>query len=57
MAAMDGMAGQMVFMVQNMVMMQGISVLFKGFVLVKVRNRERKGRAMLKKRKIACYLV
>ena len=32
----DGMKGQMVFMVQNMVMMQGISHFFKGFVLVKV---------------------
>jgi len=35
-AMMDGMKGNMVFMVQNMVMMQGISHFFKGFVLVKV---------------------
>lgn len=32
----DGMKGNMAFMVQNMVMMQGISHFFKGFVLVKV---------------------
>jgi len=36
MAAMEGMKGNMVFMVQNMVMMQGISHFFHGFVLVKV---------------------
>lgn len=36
MAMMDGMKGNMAFMVQNMVMMQGISHFFKGFVLVKV---------------------
>ena len=36
MAMMDGMKGNMVFMVQNMVMMQGISYFFKGFVLLKV---------------------
>mmetsp|Transcript_10203 Transcript_10203/g.21492 ORF Transcript_10203/g.21492 Transcript_10203/m.21492 type:complete len:333 (-) Transcript_10203:171-1169(-) len=36
MAAMEGMKGNMVFMVQNMVMMQGISHFFRGFVLVKV---------------------
>mmetsp|Transcript_7106 Transcript_7106/g.10864 ORF Transcript_7106/g.10864 Transcript_7106/m.10864 type:complete len:272 (+) Transcript_7106:406-1221(+) len=36
MSMMDGMRGQMAFMVQNMVMMQGISHFFKGFVLVKV---------------------
>mmetsp|Transcript_19599 Transcript_19599/g.25701 ORF Transcript_19599/g.25701 Transcript_19599/m.25701 type:complete len:313 (+) Transcript_19599:166-1104(+) len=36
MAMMDGMKGQMAFMVQNMVMMQGISHFFQGFVLVKV---------------------
>mmetsp|Transcript_14580 Transcript_14580/g.24752 ORF Transcript_14580/g.24752 Transcript_14580/m.24752 type:complete len:306 (-) Transcript_14580:35-952(-) len=36
MAMMDGMKGNMVFMVQNMVMMQGISHFFKGFILLKV---------------------
>jgi hypothetical protein len=36
MAMMDGMKGQMVFMVQNMVMMNGISHFFKGFILLKV---------------------
>lgn len=36
MSMMDGMKGQMAFMVQNMVMMQGISHFFQGFVLVKV---------------------
>uniref|UniRef100_A0A7S4QZ46 ER membrane protein complex subunit 3 n=1 Tax=Ditylum brightwellii TaxID=49249 RepID=A0A7S4QZ46_9STRA len=36
MAAMDGMKGQMAAMVQNMVMMQGISHFFRGYVLVKV---------------------
>jgi len=36
MSMMDGMKGNMAFMVQNMVMMQGISHFFKGFVLVKV---------------------
>ena len=33
---MDGMKGQMAAMVQNMVMMQGISHFFRGFVLVRV---------------------
>lgn len=36
MSMMDGMKGQMAFMVQNMVMMQGISHFFKGYVLVKI---------------------
>jgi len=36
MSMMDGAKGQMAFMVQNMVMMQGISHFFQGFVLVKV---------------------
>lgn len=36
MAMMDGMKGQMAFMVQNMVMMNGISHFFKGFILLKV---------------------
>ena len=36
MSMMDGLKGQMAFMVQNMVMMQGISHFFQGFVLVKV---------------------
>mmetsp|Transcript_21517 Transcript_21517/g.26612 ORF Transcript_21517/g.26612 Transcript_21517/m.26612 type:complete len:306 (-) Transcript_21517:155-1072(-) len=36
MSMMDGMKGNMVFMVQNMVMMQGISHFFKGYVLLKV---------------------
>ena len=36
MAMMDGMMGNMAFMVQNMVMMQGISHFFKGYVLVKI---------------------
>jgi ER membrane protein complex subunit 3 len=35
-AAMDGMKGSMVFMVQNMVMMQGIQYFFSGFILLKV---------------------
>ena len=35
-ALMDGMKGNMAAMVQNMVMMQGISHFFRGFVLVKV---------------------
>ncbi|KAG7341812.1 integral membrane protein DUF106 [Nitzschia inconspicua] len=35
-AAMDGMKGGMVFMVQNMVMMQGIQYFFSGFILLKV---------------------
>jgi len=35
-AMMDGMKGNMAAMVQNMVMMQGISHFFRGFVLVKV---------------------
>lgn len=35
-AMLDGMKGGMVGMVQNMVMMQGISHFFKGFVLLKV---------------------
>eukprot|EP00970_Alexandrium_tamarense_P016995 scaffold7945_cov183-Alexandrium_tamarense.AAC.6 len=35
-AMMDGMKGQMAAMVQNMVMMNGISHFFRGFVLVKV---------------------
>lgn len=35
-AMMDGMKGQMAAMVQNMVMMQGISHFFRGFVLVRV---------------------
>jgi len=34
--AMDGMKGNMAFMIQNMVMMQGISHFFKGYVLLKV---------------------
>ena len=33
---MEGMKGQMTMMVQNMVMMQGISYFFSGYVLVKV---------------------
>ena len=36
MAMMDGMKGQFVFMAQNMIMMQGISYFFQGFVLLKV---------------------
>mmetsp|Transcript_18866 Transcript_18866/g.21617 ORF Transcript_18866/g.21617 Transcript_18866/m.21617 type:complete len:301 (+) Transcript_18866:117-1019(+) len=36
MSMMDGMKGSMVFMVQNMVMMQGISHFFQGFILLKV---------------------
>jgi len=36
MAMLDGMKGNMAFMVQNMVMMQGISYFFSGFVLLKV---------------------
>ena len=36
MAMMDGMMGNMAFMVQNMIMMQGISHFFKGYVLVKI---------------------
>jgi len=36
MAMMDGMKGSMAFMVQNMVMMQGIQHFFKGFILLKV---------------------
>ena len=36
MSMMDGMMGNMAFMVQNMVMMQGISHFFKGYVLVKI---------------------
>lgn len=36
MSMMDGMKGNMVFMVQNMVMMQGISHFFQGFILLKV---------------------
>lgn len=35
-AAMDGMKGNMVFMVQNMAMMQGIQFFFSGFILLKV---------------------
>ncbi len=35
-AAMEGMKGNMVFMVQNMVMMQGIQYFFSGFILLKV---------------------
>lgn len=35
-AMMDGMKGNMVFMVQNMVMMQGISHFFQGYVLLRV---------------------
>jgi len=35
-AAMDGMKGGMVGMVQNMVMMQGIQFFFSGFILLKV---------------------
>jgi hypothetical protein len=35
-AMVDGVKGNMVFMVQNMVMMQGISHFFQGFVLLKV---------------------
>ena len=34
-AAMDGMKGGMVAMVQNMVMMQGIQYFFSGFILLK----------------------
>mmetsp|Transcript_3805 Transcript_3805/g.8305 ORF Transcript_3805/g.8305 Transcript_3805/m.8305 type:complete len:325 (+) Transcript_3805:267-1241(+) len=36
MAAMEGMKGQMAFMVQNMVMMQGISHFFHGYVIIKI---------------------
>lgn len=36
MAMLEGMKGNMAFMIQNMVMMQGISHFFKGFVLLKV---------------------
>lgn len=36
MAMMDGMKGQFMFMIQNMVMMQGIGYFFQGYVLVKV---------------------
>ena len=36
MAMMGPMKGQAVFMVQNMVMMQGIAYFFQGYVLVKV---------------------
>jgi hypothetical protein len=36
MSMMEGMMGNMAFMVQNMVMMQGISHFFKGYVLVKI---------------------
>mmetsp|Transcript_19041 Transcript_19041/g.31593 ORF Transcript_19041/g.31593 Transcript_19041/m.31593 type:complete len:301 (+) Transcript_19041:114-1016(+) len=36
MSMLDGMKGNMVFMVQNMVMMQGISHFFQGFILLKV---------------------
>lgn len=36
MAAMEGMKGQMAFMVQNMVMMQGIQYFFQGYVIIKV---------------------
>jgi len=36
MAMMDGMKGQFLFMIQNMVMMQGIGYCFQGYVLVKV---------------------
>jgi hypothetical protein len=36
MSMMDGMMGNMAFMVQNMVMMQGISHFFRGYVLVKI---------------------
>ena len=36
MAMMDGMKGNIAFMVQNMVMMQGISYFFQGYVLLKV---------------------
>jgi len=36
MAMMDGMKGQFLFMIQNMVMMQGIGYFFQGYVLVKV---------------------
>lgn len=36
MSMMEGMQGNLAFMVQNMVMMQGISFFFKGFILVKV---------------------
>jgi hypothetical protein len=35
-AAMEGMGGNMVFMVQNMVMMQAIQHFFSGFILLKV---------------------
>ena len=35
-AAMEGMQGNMVFMVQNMVMMQAIQHFFSGFILLKV---------------------
>lgn len=33
---MEGMKGQMAFMVQNMVMMQGISHFFHGYVIIKI---------------------
>jgi ER membrane protein complex subunit 3 len=36
MAAMDGMKGNMAFMVQNMVMMQAINHFFSGFILLKI---------------------
>ena len=36
MAAMEGMKGQMAFMVQNMVMMQAIQYFFSGYVIIKV---------------------
>lgn len=36
MSMMDGRKGQMAFMAQNMIMMQGISHFFQGFVLLKV---------------------
>lgn len=38
-AAMEGMKGNMVFMVQNMVMMQAIQHFFSGFILLKVPFR------------------
>eukprot|EP00560_Eucampia_antarctica_P008366 CAMPEP_0197826642 /NCGR_PEP_ID=MMETSP1437-20131217/3575_1 /TAXON_ID=49252 ORGANISM="Eucampia antarctica, Strain CCMP1452" /NCGR_SAMPLE_ID=MMETSP1437 /ASSEMBLY_ACC=CAM_ASM_001096 /LENGTH=321 /DNA_ID=CAMNT_0043427163 /DNA_START=157 /DNA_END=1122 /DNA_ORIENTATION=+ len=47
MAMMDGMKGNMVFMVQNMVMMQGISYFFQGYVLLKVPFPLTKGFKMM----------
>lgn len=47
MAMMEGMKGNMVFMVQNMVMMQGISYFFQGYVLLKVPFPLTKGFKMM----------